>query len=119
MIDEERPPPADLDHQQADSYVYDFFKFQTQLSLLTLAAVFAVSQLDGALEQVGKIASLWVMGLLAAAGVVSFMGASEVVRTKSAGLPTGRKVALFGKLAPAFYALGVGGFLMMYVDVLT
>ena len=117
MIDEERPlPPVRSDHE-SDGYLYDFFKFQTQLSLLTLAGVFAVTQMQGASAAVGKVTVLIIMGTVTAGGIAAFMGASELVRAKAAGLSP-RRVPIYAKLAPGLYALGVGGFLMMFADVL-
>jgi len=118
LIEEDRPLPALRPEQDADGYIYDFFKFLVQLSLLTLAGVFAVSQTEGAAAEIGKADILAIMGAVTAGGIAAFMGVSAVVRAKSAGLPVKEKAALYAKLAPALYALGVGGFLAMFVDVL-
>jgi len=109
---------AALGDRDGDGYRYDFFKYLTSLSLLTLAGAFAISQNEGALEEIGKTTLAVVMGTVALAAIASFMGASEIVRVKSGGTPAGRRVDLLAKAAPAIYCLGVGGILMMFLDVL-
>lgn len=118
MIDEEHQLPESRHESDADSYLYDFFKFLTSLSVLTLAGIFGVSQLHGAMQRVGKLSFGFVLACVAIGGILAFMGASELVRTKLEGKPAGRKVQFFRRVAPAAYALGVGGFLMMFVDVM-
>ena len=118
MIDEGHELPESRRETDADSYLYDFFKFLTSLSVLTLAAIFTVSQLHGAMQRVGKLSFGFILACVAVAGMLSFMGASELVRTKLGGKPGWSKIEFFRKAAPLAYALGVGGFLMMFVDVL-
>jgi hypothetical protein len=108
-------PSADRD---SEGYRYDFFKYLTSLSLLTLAGAFGISQNEGALEEIGRTTLAIVMGTVALAAIASFMGANEIVRVKSGGAPAGRRVDLLARAAPAIYSLGVGGILMMFLDVL-
>lgn len=117
MIDEEKPLADTVHESEADGYLYDFFKFQTQLSLLTLAGVFGVSQINGAMNKVGELPFFFIMATVAIGGITSFMGASEMVRAKNARLPLGPKVEFLRRLASGAYAVGVGGFLLLFVLV--
>ena len=101
-----------------ESYVYDYFKFLTSLSLLTLAGIFAISQMDGALEQIGKPMLVAIMATVAAGGIASFMGVGQVVYDKSTGVDSQRKISFLMKAAPALYCVGVGASLMMFLDVM-
>ncbi len=117
MIEEQEKSVGPVHHDEADGYRYDFFKYLTSLSLLTLAGAFGISQNEGALEEIGRVALATVMGTVALAAIASFMGASEIVRVKSGGTPSSRRVELLARAAPSIYALGVGGFLMLFLDV--
>jgi hypothetical protein len=110
--------PTAIADRDRDAYRYDFFKYLTSLALLTLAGAFGISQNEGALQEIGRTTLAIVMGTVALAAVASFMGASEIVRLKSGGPPSVRRVELLARAAPAIYALGVGGILMMFLDVL-
>jgi hypothetical protein len=116
--DQSESSPSAVADRDGDGYRYDFFKYLTSLSLLTLAGAFTISQNDGALEEIGRTTLAVVMGTVALAAVASFMGASEIVRVKSGGTPVGRRVDLLAQAAPGIYCLGVGGILMMFLDVL-
>jgi exosortase/archaeosortase len=119
MNDEEcGSPHSAVGDRDGDSYRYDFFKYLTSLSLLTLAGAFTISQNEGALEEIGRTSLAIVMGTVALAAIASFMGAMEIVRIKSGGAPIGRRVDLLAHAAPAIYSLGVGGILMMFLDTL-
>jgi hypothetical protein len=119
MMDEQDESPASAAaDRDGDGYRYDFFKYLTSLSLLTLAGAFTISQNEGALDEIGRTTLAIVMGTVALAAIASFMGANEIVRMKSGGAPSGRRVDLLARAAPAIYSLGVGGILMMFLDVL-
>jgi hypothetical protein len=105
MMEDEERRIARLQSGEGDSYVYDYFKFMTSLSLLTLAGIFAISQMDGALEQIGKPALVAVMAAVAGGGIVSFMGVAQVVQAKVSGVESSRKIGLLMKVAPALSAL--------------
>ena len=113
--DESRSRP---EQSNGDGYVYDYFKFMTSLSLLTLAGIFAISQMEGALEQIGKPTLLMVMAAVAIGGMASFSGASHVVQQQMTGVSGKRMIAILMKVAPAFYGIGVGASLMMFLDVM-
>ena len=103
---------------EGDGYVYDYFKFLTSLSLLTLAGIFAIFQMDGALEQIGKPMLVAIMATVAAGGIASFMGVGQVVYAKTTGVDSQRKIGFLMKAAPALYCVGVGASLMMFLDVM-
>ena len=110
--------PSAFADRDGEAYRYDFFKYLTSLSLLTLAGAFGISQNEGALQEIGRTTLAIVMGTVALAAIASFMGANEIVRMKSGGLPVGRRVDVLARAAPSIYSLGVGGILMMFLDVL-
>jgi hypothetical protein len=98
--------------------LYDFFKHLTSLSLITIAGIFAISQMDGALEQIGKPALVVTMATVAAGGIASFMGVSQIVLARTTGTDQSRKIRILMRTAPALYCLGVGASLMMFLDVM-
>jgi hypothetical protein len=118
MIDNEDGKLPHDAGREGDSYAYDYFKFLTQLSLLTIAGIFAISQMNGALEQIGKVSLIAIMAAVAAGGIASFTGVSQIVVAKTTGTDQSRKIAFLMKVAPAFYCVGVGASLMMFLDVM-
>jgi hypothetical protein len=116
--DEELPARASAREREGDGYAYDFFKFLTSLSLLTLAGIFAISQMQNALGEIGKVTLIATMATVAAGGIASFIGVNQIVIGKTTGTDESRKIKLLMKLAPALYCIGVGGALMMFLDVM-
>ena len=96
---------------------YDFFKYMTSLTLLTLGGVITVSQMaqPGDLK---KTTLIIVLGTVALAAVASFLGAAEVVTSKAPHGPSAPHVRTYLKLAPTLFLVGIGAFLFMFGDVM-
>lgn len=118
MIEEQEKNVGPVQPHEADGYAYDYFKFLTSLSLLTLAGIFAISQMDGAMEQIGKGSLIAIMATVAAGGIASFMGVGQIVHAKTSGIDSARKIAGLLKAAPALYCVGLGASLWMFLDVM-
>jgi len=112
MIDEEQGPAA---QSHGDAYLYDFFKYMTSVSLLTLGGVLTVSQMDG--DDLERHTLLIVMTPVALSTLMAFTGAVEMVKAKSSGKELSKSVHRMAKFAPGAFLLGVGAFIAMFVDV--
>ena len=117
MIEEEKSV-GPVKTSDGEGYLYDYFKFLTSLSLLTLAGIFAISQMDGGLDQIGKRSLVATMATVAGGGIVSFMGVGQIVQDRTSGVHSPRRLKFLMKLAPALYCVGVGASLMMFLDVM-
>ena len=118
MIDDQEQKVGGRTAADGEGYLYDYFKFLTSLSLLTLAGIFAISQMQGALEQIGKVSLIAIMDTVAGGCIASFLGAGQIVHAKITGVDSKRKIDVLMKVAPALYGLGLGGSLMMFLDVM-
>jgi hypothetical protein len=116
MMEDEERRIARLQSGEGDSYVYDYFKFMTSLSLLTLAGIFAISQMDGALEQIGKPALVAVMAAVAGGGIVHGRGAGSASQGLGCGVFSQDRPAHESSARP--FCVGVGASLMMFLDVM-
>jgi hypothetical protein len=117
MNDDQEQPLAAGPGPDAQSYLYDFFKYMTSLSLLTLAAILAVSQLPEAAD-LAKTKVVIALGIVSLGALTAFAGAGQVVRSKMQQEPLAKQTILCLKAAPAVYLIGVGYFLMMFLDVM-
>lgn len=96
-----------------DALLYDWFKYLTTMSLLTLGGVLTLSQSpDGADIKAPVLAAVLVV--VAIAGVLAFSGADQIVRAKLANQPLPRQVHRLQRAAPLTLAMGVGGFLYLF-----
>ena len=96
-----------------EALLYDWFKYLTTISLLTLGGVLTLSQAaDG--EAIKKPVLIGVLVVIAAAGVLAFSGADQLVRARLADKPLPGQVLLLQKMAPLTLSLGVGGFLYLF-----
>jgi hypothetical protein len=114
--DEERTGRVDRGEQ--DGYAYDFFKFLTSLSLLTMAGIFAISQMDGAMSKIGKPHLVGTLGIVALAGMTAFSGVATIVNARTRALDKSRNIRWLLQLAPGLYGGGVGATLMMFLEVM-
>jgi uncharacterized protein involved in exopolysaccharide biosynthesis len=113
MIDDE---PAVPDGRDAQALLYDFFKWITTLSLLTLGAILSLSQ-SADLKLTARDLLL-VLGPLSLASVVGLTGAEGVVRNRLTGHKPRIKPSLALWLAVGSLGLGTGAFLSLFWDVL-
>jgi hypothetical protein len=102
-------PKGELD---GDGYVYDFFKYLTSVSLLSLGALFTFLGMDTAagVPDLIKSAAAVVIGI---AAFLSYHGATLLVEAKSRGEPLGASVYALQKWAPRTY--GVGFAILAYI----
>ena len=103
--------------RDGDEYLYDFFKYMTSISLLTLGGVLTVAQMAGP-EDIKRHTLLMIVSPVAAATLMAFSGASEMVKAKAAGTAVSRNVHRLAKVAPAAFLIGIGAFIAMFVDVM-
>lgn len=98
--------------------LYDFFKHLTSLSVLLLGGVLILAPdsnaSDVAPEMVGAI-----IACIAIGGIMAFSGSNEIVRARFTATPTNRSLKLNRIGAPAALGLGIGMFLVMFIDRLS
>ncbi|HYI42359.1 MAG TPA: hypothetical protein VD768_01895 [Sphingomicrobium sp.] len=105
------------DRANAELLLYDFFKFLTSMSLLTLGGMLAISQsVDRG--DIAPFALIVVLLIISGGGISSFVGAGEIVKQRYTGSPS-RSLEFHRKAAPSMLAIGIGMFLGVYVDTLT
>ncbi|HEX9963441.1 MAG TPA: hypothetical protein VGB04_00475 [Allosphingosinicella sp.] len=103
--------------RDGDEYLYDFFKYMTSVSLLTLGGVLTVAQMAGPGE-LKQHTLLMIMAPVAASTLMAFSGASEMVRAKTARQEVSKTTHRLAKIAPAPFLIGVGAFIALFVDVM-
>ena len=104
MIDEQERLPS-RHEMDGDGYLYDYFKYLTSLPLITLGGILTISQMSRA-EPVDKPSLLLIVATLSIAGVLSFMGSEEIVRSKVTGKLNERALRLCRIIAPKVYIFG-------------
>lgn len=119
MIDEEEGPklPAPGADHDGELLLYDFFKHLTSLVLLTLGGLLIVVK-DFDPKDVKPIFVVAAIILISSAGVLSYSGASEIVRARYTRTKPNRSLQVSRILAPVLLSLGFGLFLSMFVDSL-
>jgi hypothetical protein len=117
MIDDEGKGagPA-VEGTDSELLLYDYFKHLTSLTLLTLGGVLAIAQAADRTD-VKPVMLIIVLIVISSAGILSFVGAGEIVRKRYTGSTT-HNIDFYRKVAPALLAVGVGMFLGIYVDTL-
>nr|WP_295370789.1 hypothetical protein [uncultured Sphingosinicella sp.] len=100
-----------------DSYLYDFFKYLTSVSLVSLGAIFTFLQM----EKISGVSDLAVAGAVVSLGLsafMAFMGAERLVSAKAAGRAIEPGVYRLRTIAPRAYLLGLGILAFICGDVL-
>jgi len=119
MDDESRVDPRE--HAGEDRYgetlLYDFAKFLTTLSLLVLGGMLTLSSAarQGDLKLFNIV---FVSAAVAFAGVCAFSTANSLVDARSKGRQPSPHLPTVMKIATGLIGVGVGGFLMMWLDTL-
>ena len=110
MIEEQEGPPRGV--HDGDHYLYDFFKYLTSVSLLSLGALFTFLGMETAkgVPELAKAAAVLVLGL---AAFMAFFGAEQLVAAKAKGERIGPAVYRLRKWAPQVY--GVGFAILAYI----
>ena len=114
--DEDKIAPASAEGSDSELLLYDYFKHLTSLTLLTLGGVLAIAQ-GADRTDVKPVMLIIVLVVISAGGILSFVGAGEIVKKRYTGAAT-HKIDFYRKAAPALLAVGVGMFLGIYVDTL-
>jgi hypothetical protein len=104
MIDEQERLTK-RQEMDGDGFLYDYFKYLTSLSLITLGGILTVVQMNRA-EPVDKPSLLVIVAALSIAGVLSFAGSEEIVRSKTTGKLNERTLRICRIFAPKIYILG-------------
>ena len=122
MIDEDEHHLKPRDHAGSDRYgetmLYDFAKFLTTLSLLVLGGMLTLSSAarDGDLKLFNII---FVSCAVAFAGIMAFVTANALVDARARGREPSAHLPTLMKVSTGLIGLGVGGFLMMWLDTLS
>lgn len=96
------------------TFLYDFFKHLTSLSVLTLGGVLAISTGADA-NGTSRASMIAVVVLVGIAALLAFSGTSEIVRQKTTGEIRDKSLAFYRVGAPMALSLGVGGFLYVFL----
>ena len=110
------------DHADGDRYgetlLYDFAKFLTTLSLLLLGGMLTLSTAarSGDLKLFNI---MFVTIALAIAGMMSFITAHALVDARATGREPNPVLPKLMKAATGIIGVGLGGFLMMWLDSLS
>ena len=118
MMDDDSNPPGSRPDAAPDGelLLYDFLKHLTSLALLTLGGILIVA---GTVDKadVKPIVLIAVLVVVSASGVLSFAGASEIVKKRYTGSTT-HNLDFYRKAAPMLLAIGAGMFLSLFADSL-
>ena len=118
MSDEESPvdpkalAPVD---RYAESLLYDFSKFLTTLSLLSLGGVLSLTQAANRAD-VKLFNIALVLGTISLAGVLALSTANGLVEARAAGSEPKPHLRRWIQGAMALLCIGMGGFIMMWWD---
>ena len=120
MIDEDSK--VDLsEHAGLERYgetlLYDFAKFLTTLSLLVLGGMLTLSSAARA-GDLKLFNIVFVSVAVALAGACAFSTANSLVDARSKGREPSPHLPTVMKVATGLIGVGVGGFLMMWLDTL-
>ena len=122
MIDNDEMRVDPRDHAGSDYYgetlLYDFSKFLTTLSLLVLGGMLTLSSAARAGDL--KLFNLiFVSGAVAFAGMLAFVTANGLVDARANGRDPSPQLPKILKASTGLIGLGLGGFLMMWMDSLS
>ena len=122
MMDDEGHRVAPREHAESDRYgetmLYDFAKFLTTLSLLLLGGMLTLSTAarSGDLKLFNI---MFVTIAIAIAGMMSFITANALVDARATGREPSPVLPKLMKAATGIIGVGLGGFLMMWLDSLS
>jgi hypothetical protein len=109
-IDEELVSAGD-----GEALLYDYFKHLTSLCIVSLGGVLALVPLS---KKLSAPAILMVLVVLAAAALLSFSGAGEIVRARFLRKPVHKSINFCRIAAPVLLAIGVGMFVYLFTRTL-
>ena len=122
MIDDDDRRVDPRDHAGQDRYgetlLYDFAKFITTLSLLLLGGMLTLSA--AARQGDLKLFNLMFVTIaIAIAGMTAFITANALVDARATGREPSPALPKLMKFATGVIGVGLGGFLMMWLDSLS
>jgi hypothetical protein len=108
---------AVVSDREGDGYLYDFFKYLTSVSLVSMGGLFTFLQMEEAAEvpPIVKAITVVILGFSAA---TAFMGAHRFVQLRSTGQPIDREVRRLGRIAPLAYLIGFGALAYVCGDII-
>lgn len=99
---------------EAATFLYDYFKHLTSLSVLTLGGVLSISSTGGE-AAASRSMMIWVIALVGSAALLAFSGTSEIVRQKVTGDVKSKTLTFYRVGAPVALSLGVGAFIYIFL----
>ena len=122
MIEDDDPRINPREHAGSDRYgetmLYDFAKFLTTLSLLVLGGMLTLSGAARA-GDLKLFNIVFVSGAVALAGIIAFLTANGLVEARARGREPSERLPTLMKISTGLIGLGIGGFLMMWLDSLS
>jgi hypothetical protein len=97
--------------------LYDYLKWVTTLSLLTLGGVLSLSQASDIELEHFEIGMVLIPICLA--GITALSGVDSIVRARAGGAPRKYRPITYMRVAMAGLGIGTGAFLSMFWDALT
>ena len=97
--------------------LYDYLKWVTTLSLLTLGGVLSLGQASDIELEPFEIGMVLIP--ICIAGVTALSGVDSIVRARAAGAPRKFRPVTYMRVAMAGLGIGTGAFLSMFWDALT
>ena len=104
--------------RDGDLLLYDFFKHLTSLSVLLLGGVLILTPNADAAAEIAPHMVVAVIACIAIGGIMAFSGSNEIVRARFPGTPLAKSLNITRMGAPAALGLGIGMFLVMFIDKL-
>lgn len=114
MIDDDGGPPAMDDSGLAA--LYDWFKYLTSLSLLTLGGVLSLVQ--GADVPIKKPLLIVVLAFVVVSGLCAFSGAAQVMKSRTQGTPLPPSIRITQAVIGFTLSGGLGAFIYIFVSTL-
>ena len=105
------------DSQYGETLLYDFAKTLTSLSLIVLGGVLTLSGTEQAAD-IPQFGLVLTSGSIAIAGMLALSTASAIVDARNRNRARPSYLPLFIKAANFFLGVGVGGFMVIWLDSL-
>ena len=121
MSDDETPrisPRESADERYGETLVYDFAEFMTTTSLIMLGGMLTLSGAakSGDLKPFNLI---FVSVAIALAGMLAFSIATNISGSRMKGKEPSSHLYTSLRISTALMGMGIGGFLMMWMDTLS
>ncbi|MHA6722758.1 hypothetical protein [Sphingomonas sp. RS2018] len=97
--------------------LYDYSKHLLSLALLGLGGIVSLAQSPQGQKIPGPIVAM-MLACLAISGVCSLSCTASILRSRQRDLPVGRGAWTTSQFAMMFLGMGVGGFLVIWIETL-